>query len=251
MKKVVLFDFHNTLATCDGWLELEIKTLPALVLERLALDGLVNRYSPDMRDRAISLFKEVRQKVRESGIELSAVEGTRHVLTGMGYTVPDVTLEQAVADLERSLLPQVEVVPGVASALAALRDAGYRMAVVSSAGYPPFVEMSLEMLALRTYFSEVVTSAGEGIYKSDPELFRRAVRRLDALPEEAVHVGDHPIYDVQGAKAAGLSAIWFSGQARRTAHLHGTGWEVLARQGAQADAVVETIEEVPTVIDRL
>lgn len=252
-KRVVLFDFHNTLATCDPWLDLEIRTLPGLALTRLVQQSVLvaNGSLPDLVAEATMHFRVLRQSVRESGVELSAFEGTRRVLDQMGYHPPDAALEGVVAELEHECLPHVEMVEGANVALQQLRDAGYRMGVVSSAGYPPFVEMALEMLGLRAFFSEVVTSAGEGIYKSDPEIFRRAVARLGALPKEAVHIGDHAIYDVQTAKSAGLSAIWFVEQAKRTAQLHGIAWEELARAGEGADAVVERLEEVPEVVFNL
>ncbi len=253
MKKVVLFDFHNTLATCDGWLELEIRTLPGLALEKLADRGAIAglRPGPGMLAEASKRFQALRQGVRDSGVELSAIEGTRRVLEQMGLDVPELEIEDVVRELEEALLPSVEAVPGVAAALEQLRDKGYRLGVVSSAGYPPFVEMALEGLGLRMFFSEIVTSAGEGIYKSNPEIFRRAAGRLSASPEDAVHVGDHAVYDVKAAKTAGLSAIWFAAQARRTAQLHGTSWEEAARSGAGADAIVMSMAELPGAIERL
>jgi HAD superfamily hydrolase (TIGR01549 family) len=249
-KPVVLFDFHNTLATCDPWLELEIRTLPGLALERLARQEVIeiDGSMPELVERATLLFRELRQSVRDSGVELSAFEGTKRVLAQMGYHPPDAALEGVVAELEHECLSSVEMVPGADVALHKLKDAGYRLGVVSSAGYPPFVELALEMLGLRTFFSEVLTSAGEGIYKSDPEIFRRAAIRLGATPEEAVHVGDHAIYDVQAAKKAGLSAVWFVAQAQRTAQLHGTTWDEAALAGAEADAVVERMEELPEAL---
>jgi len=251
--RIVLFDFHNTLATCDPWLELEIRTLPGLALEKLTKDGVVeaNGSLTERIEQANTLFRELRQTVRDSGVELSAVEGTKRVLARMGLHPPDAALEAVVAELEHDCLPSVEMVKGADVALTRLRDEGYRLGVVSSAGYPPFVEMALEMLGLRTFFSEVVTSAGEGIYKSDPEIFRRAAARLGATPEEAVHIGDHAVYDVQAAKKAGLSAIWFDAQAKRTAQLHGTAWDEAVRAGARADAVVERMSDVPEAVERL
>lgn len=249
MIKVVLFDFHNTLATCDGWLELEIKTLPALTLRKLHDWGAVDT-SGHSGDEATRLFRDVRQGVRESGVELSAFEGTRRVLQQMGIEVPDATLMAAIEELQAALLPAVEVVPGAGEALEKLRDQGYLLGVVSSAGYPPFVEMALETLGLRSYFSEVVTSAGEGIYKSNPEIFRLAAAKLGAEPAEAVHVGDHPVYDVQSARAAGLRAIWLSAESHRTASLHGAAWDELAGSGAEADAIVTRMEDVPAAVAR-
>ncbi|MDQ3928179.1 MAG: HAD-IA family hydrolase, partial [Chloroflexota bacterium] len=189
--------------------------------------------------------------VRESGIELSAVEGARRVLESMRISVPLAQLEDVVAELEHECLAQVRVIEGAGVALSRLREEGYRLGIVSSAGYPPFVEMALEALGLRTFFSEVLTSAGEGIYKSNREIYRRASSRLGATPREAVHVGDHALYDVRAARAAGLSTIWFVGQARRTAQLHGTPWHEAAEAGSVADATVERLEDVPGVVARL
>src|SRR5436190_1151556 len=174
MKRVVLFDFHNTLATCDRWLELEIKALPGLALERLHAEGLIDGSIGGAPDEANRHFRQLRAQVRESGVELNAVEGTRQVLTRMGYHVPDEALAGAVETLEYACLPEVELMPYAHDCLRSLTESGYRLGVVSSAGFTQFVERALEMLGLRTYFSEVVTSAGEGIYKSDPEIFRRA-----------------------------------------------------------------------------
>ncbi len=251
MIKVVLFDFHNTLATCDGWLELEIKTLPGLALRKLASDRLVEGYTSDMPDRANAIFRQVRQHVRESGREVSAVEGTLQVLREMGVSAPESEVEQAVADLERACLPEVRMLPGAGHALERLRDAGYTLGVVSSAGYPPFVELALEAIGLRSFFSEVITSAGEGLYKSDPELYRRAVTRLGATPQEAVHVGDHPAFDVEAAKAAGLRAIWFVAQSRRTAELRGEPWYDPSGASSSADAIVQSMDELYDVVHKL
>jgi FMN phosphatase YigB (HAD superfamily) len=251
MKRVVLFDFHNTLATCDAWLELEIKTLPGLALEKLRHDGFLKGQPPHSSDEALRLFRDLRARVRASGVELSAIAGTQEVLTSMGYHVPDETLAAVVEVLEENCLPLVEMVPGAHECLRRLTEMSCRLGVVSSAGYPPFVERTLEMLGLRTYFSEVITSAQEGIYKSDPEIFRRAVSRLDAQPSEAVHVGDHALYDVTAARKAGLSTIWFAANAERTARLHATDWKELERAGNEADAVVRSLLEVPDVVHAL
>jgi HAD superfamily hydrolase (TIGR01549 family) len=177
-------------------------------------------------------------------VELSAVEGARRVLEEMGVRVPELELEHAVETLEYACLPEATMIEGADGALERLRNHGYVLGVVSSAGYPKFVELALEKLGLRTYFSEIVTSAGEGLYKSNPEIFRLAASRLGAEPSEAVHVGDHAIYDVQTAKSAGLSTIWFTAQARTTARLHGRPWDESAQAGAAADAVVEHMDQL-------
>jgi HAD superfamily hydrolase (TIGR01509 family) len=251
MIKAVLFDFHNTLATCDEWLELEIKTLPGLALRKLADKGLIEVHSPQNVERANAIFRQLRQRVRESGLEVSAIDGVLEVLREMDFDALKVEVGQVVAELEHACLPQVQMIPGTDHALEHLRDAGYQMGVVSSAGYPPFVELALEAIGLRAYFSEVITSAGEGLYKSNPELYRLSAARLDAAPDEAVHVGDHPAFDVEAAKAAGLRAIWFTAQSRRTAELRGEPWYDPTGAQTKADAIVSSMDELYEEIRRL
>jgi HAD superfamily hydrolase (TIGR01509 family) len=253
MIKAVFFDFHNTLVTCDGWLDLEIHTLPALALERLAVKGYLlegQTVSAAQTERATLLFHQLRQEARDSGVEVSAVEGVRNVLESMGYTPPIDDIEEVVSDLERNCLLDLAPVRGALDTLQRLRDAGYVLGVVSSAGWPPFVEMALEAEGMRPFFTEVTTSAGEGIYKSDPVIFLHAVSRLGFEPDEAVHVGDHARFDVQTARSAGLHTVWFAAHAQRTAHLHNADWDSLAKQGLEADAVIYALPELLAVLNK-
>jgi FMN phosphatase YigB (HAD superfamily) len=246
--KAVLFDFHNTLVTCDTWLDLEINTLPSLALNLLRAHGELANALPHDSAGARERFRALRQIARDSGVEVSAVDGVRRVLAEMGYKPSKSAIEEAVAELEEHCLLEVEPVSGAVRALEQLRDSGYLLGVVSSAGWPPFVEMALEAEGMRPFFSVVITSAGEGIYKSDPEIFRRTCARLGVEPAEAWHVGDHARYDVQTARTAGLRAVWFNAHARRTALLHNADWDELERQGAQADAVISRLSQLPGAI---
>jgi len=241
LKKVVLFDFHNTLAICDGWLDLEIRTLPAAVWRRLHEEGLAGPMSAQEEQEAGILFRQLRQRVHESGHEVSATEGAANILRQLGLAFELEDVERAVQSLEYELLPSMEMVEGAGHALERLRQAGCLLGVVSSAGFPPFVELGLEKLGLRAYFSEVLTTAGTGLYKSDPEIFRMAAQLLGALPSEAVHVGDHALFDVATAGQAGLSTVWFIPHAWRTAQVRGESWaDFLA--SATPDATAESMD---------
>ena len=98
-----------------------------------------------------------------------------------------------------------EVFPDVVPALTALRRAGVRLAVVSN--WDSRLPAVLERLGLRPFFETVAVSHLEGVEKPDPELFRRALARLGAQPVAALHVGDVPALDRDGAIAAGMDAI--------------------------------------------
>ncbi|MCH8118040.1 MAG: HAD family hydrolase, partial [Proteobacteria bacterium] len=57
-------------------------------------------------------------------------------------------------------------------------------------------------------FDDFVSAATTGVAKPDRAIFDAAVRAGGAEPHETLHVGDHPEYDVDGARAAGLKTVW-------------------------------------------
>lgn len=101
-----------------------------------------------------------------------------------------------------------QVIGGMPEVLADLSARGIRQAVVSN--WPPSLHRFLEHHGLRQFFELVVSSAEEGIVKPDPELLRRALRRLDVSPQDAVSVGDSAALDIAPARALGLAAIHFN-----------------------------------------
>ncbi len=59
-------------------------------------------------------------------------------------------------------------------------------------------------------FDDVVSSEDARCYKPDGRIFELAMRRMGVLPDEVVHVGDSLHSDVEGARRAGIDAIWLS-----------------------------------------
>lgn len=57
------------------------------------------------------------------------------------------------------------------------------------------------------YFSFAVISAALRRAKPDPELFATALRRADAIPDYALHIGDSYPLDVLGSRAAGITPV--------------------------------------------
>jgi HAD superfamily hydrolase (TIGR01509 family) len=88
---------------------------------------------------------------------------------------------------------------GVREALERLRDAGFRLAVVSNS--EGTIEQMLVEIGLRELMATVV-----GFTKPDPRIFALALERLGVAPGEALMVGDSPSADVDGAHAAGIRA---------------------------------------------
>ena len=92
-----------------------------------------------------------------------------------------------------------------APTLAELRALAVRLVCVSNWDYSlPDV---LARVGLADELDGVVTSAAVGARKPDPRLFEAALEVAGCAADEALHVGDTPTEDVEGAKAAGIRAL--------------------------------------------
>jgi HAD superfamily hydrolase (TIGR01509 family) len=59
-------------------------------------------------------------------------------------------------------------------------------------------------------FDVIVYSAEEGIQKPDPEIYRRALTRLDVMPTESIYIDDSPT-KVEAANQLGMHGLVFTG----------------------------------------
>ncbi|MBW3534664.1 MAG: HAD-IA family hydrolase [Gemmatimonadetes bacterium] len=97
------------------------------------------------------------------------------------------------------------VAGGTEEALVAVREAGYRLGVVSNADGR--VEALLEDRGLASLVEFVLDSHVVGVSKPDPRIFRMGVERLGLPADEVLYVGDLYAVDVLGARAAGLRTV--------------------------------------------
>jgi HAD superfamily hydrolase (TIGR01549 family) len=102
----------------------------------------------------------------------------------------------------------VDYVPeDVSETLQALKDAGYRMGVVSNRRQP--FDDELVELGLGGYFELALDASQAGSWKPEPGIFLVALERLGATPEQAVYVGDNYYADVIGAQRAGVQPVLY------------------------------------------
>ena len=66
----------------------------------------------------------------------------------------------------------------------------------------------LDRIGISDLFDDLVNAAMAGAAKPERPIFDVAVKAGGASAAETLHVGDHPLYDVHGAKQAGLRTAW-------------------------------------------
>ncbi len=69
-----------------------------------------------------------------------------------------------------------------------------------------------QKINLDQYFSLVLKAGPDGKAKPNGDMFNKAASFLRLPPQEILHVGDHPVTDVFGAKEHGYTACWFNDQ---------------------------------------
>jgi putative hydrolase of the HAD superfamily len=89
--------------------------------------------------------------------------------------------------------------------LAKLKARGFTLGIVSN--FDETLPELCDQFRLTPYFDAIVVSSVVGVEKPDPEILRIACRQLDASPQLALYVGDHP-FDVLCARQAGMSVAW-------------------------------------------
>jgi putative hydrolase of the HAD superfamily len=120
--------------------------------------------------------------------------------------------------------------PDALATLAALRARGLVVGVLTN-GRTETQQGKLKRFGLEALLDVTLISEREGLRKPGRRFFELALQRAGVAAAEAWHVGDHPMADVAGASAAGLTAIW-----RRVPY-----WPEPASATASIDALTELI----------
>jgi len=130
--------------------------------------------------------------------------------------------------------------PGARKALETLAAGGVVLAVVSNTMRTPgeVVRQVFAQSELLPLFQVLTFSDECGIRKPAPAIFHRTLAALGVPPEDAVHVGDDPVLDVEGARDAGLRVIQATSDGRVTGSV-------------KPDAVIRDLGELPAALGRL
>ncbi len=104
------------------------------------------------------------------------------------------------------------VIAGSREALQELAALGVALAIVSNADGSVEAQLRADGICqvgdgAGVPVGAVLDSAVVGVAKPDPKIFELALERLGIAPDAAIHVGDTPAADVDGARAAGVRPV--------------------------------------------
>ena len=246
MIRAVIFDLGHTfwdIGPQRGALEGAYAAMRATLAARLGRDDLP---PPEA-------FQVAVRDVLHAASETYFTTGD-HVDQPPSWTWVDGACRALGIELDRALL--LEVTPplfsteteslvcgeGTLEAVQALADRGYALGCVTNTlADTAAIRTMLRIHGFEPLMRSVVVSADEGWRKPHVSLFQKAMRELGAEPRESVFVGDSPVHDIGGAKAAGMRAVLTRQYATRP----------YDASLPQPDAVIDHLRELLDVIERL
>jgi putative hydrolase of the HAD superfamily len=102
----------------------------------------------------------------------------------------------------------------VETVLTDLRGRGLKIGIISN--WDSRLKAISDGLGLTRLVDFLVISAEAGVRKPDPRIFRMALDKACVRPEEAIHVGDLPEEDAEGARRAGVRPVLIDRRKRIT-----------------------------------
>lgn len=126
----------------------------------------------------------------------------------------------------------VELFPGVQEGLQALSDE-FELYAISNGN------ADIQRVGLGHVFTRQFSAISVGAAKPDPRIYRAAIEASGAAPQEIIHIGDHPLEDVQAAAAVGMKTVWVN--------YRDQPWP----EAAPADGVITTFSELLPLVRRL
>lgn len=134
--------------------------------------------------------RELAQEIRE-----------RYTLTRSTDSIVEALMMEHLAD--------IRVEPEVLDALTAASAAGWTSVVVTN-GDAQQQEAKLALTGLDRHVCGSVISGAVGVRKPDPRIFHKAAALTGIGLDGGWMVGDHPLADIEGGRAAGLSTAWIT-----------------------------------------
>jgi HAD superfamily hydrolase (TIGR01662 family) len=156
-------------------------------------------------------------KAREADLVEKPVEDqVQKTLDLLGHGKVDrAILTKAVEAMFRITEAYWQVEADTHHTLASLRSRGFQLGLISNASDLSDLNRLVDNSHLREYFKCIVVSSQEKIRKPNVRIYEKALRLMNAKPENAVMVGDTLIADILGAQNAGLRTVWITRRANR------------------------------------
>jgi putative hydrolase of the HAD superfamily len=197
--RAICFDLDNTL--WDVW--------PVIVrAEQKMYDFLAQRYPRVVATMTLAMMRSAREQTAAAYPQMAhdftflRKQTLRDHAREFGYA--EAMAEEAF-DAFIQARNEVDLYDDVLPSLQQLRSR-YRLFTASNGN------ADLTKIGLAHFFERTVAARHVGALKPDPAIFHKVIEGTDLQAADVVYVGDDPQLDVEGARGAGMQAIWIDRQ---------------------------------------
>ena len=228
MIKLLTFDLDNTLWSVD----------PIIARAENAMMEWIYQNHPELRFKVTTVqFEQYKDKISSERPDIS------HDLTQLRLTTLRQVLDGHVAGDVNAIVKKayevfqrerniVQYFPYVLETLEELADQ-YPLIALSNGN------ADVHKVGIGHLFKNHFSAAGVGFAKPHPAMFQYALQAIKVSAHEAIHIGDHPVQDIQAAKDVGMKTIWVNWMNH--------AWPLACKP----DATVNNFEDLPDAIAKL
>ena len=206
--RAVSFDFHDTVAICPTWFQLEVRHLASVTHASLVSSG--HSAGGPSHEALDAAYRQLRQEIHAHGNEQDALGCVMTVFRRLGIDCDQAVVADTIDTLMLATSADLRPRPGIQEVVLQLAALNLPMGITSNAVYHPFLEWALASFGIRDHFTSVITSASCGFYKSRPEIYAQTAAALGVPVGDLVHVGDSFRFDVLPVSRLGGRAVWLN-----------------------------------------
>lgn len=203
--KAIGFDLFNTLITVEphALREAVDRLMGSLQQKGVRLDQ--EKFKRAHREAALRFV----QKAWEDGRETHNRFWISAALRSQNYDIApdDPLIASAVEAYFSVFLEDCRLIPGTSEMLETLHGR-YRIGLLSNFTHPPAAKNILDHVGLTRFFDVILISGELGYRKPHPVAFQSLIDRLGVEKHRILYIGDDPEPDINGARMAGLQAVW-------------------------------------------
>jgi putative hydrolase of the HAD superfamily len=177
-----------------------------------ARKGLMELVGPAVSEQVFFETLETRWKSYRQQSKASLIEASEKELWTR-WLLPDFPVEKIAPlagrltrlwrDHDGRRVPRQDV----SEVVKELSHRGYVLGIIANTITETEIPDWMEAEGLTAYFKSVILSSRVAIRKPNPEIYWMAAREAGVAPEKCAYVGDNPVRDVEGCRAAGYGMM--------------------------------------------
>jgi putative hydrolase of the HAD superfamily len=151
------------------------------------------------------------------------------------FNLTNCTVKELLDDYVSSLKYYCNPFSHLHSMLNELKQQNIKLGMITN-GIGQFQLDNIRALGIEQNFEVILISEWEGIKKPNPEIFDRALAKLQVSAASSMFVGDHALNDIEAAQNIGMVAVWKRNDASPT---------------VKAEYIIDELSEIPTLVQQM